>query len=153
MLLQGCWAPGIGSVAVITLQPKHTCVDIRLFVTLVALGRCAAEDFIRMACITLKLCVLTIQGEECRMVKIAQPVNAIMARHAVSAELLLVVSHEFFVMLRMAIDARLDVQGFQIGWMASGARDRQAGVIGLVKRQAEPGRRQVIKGLIIQFGR
>ena len=73
--------------------------------------------------------MLAIQREEIRMVEIAQPVHSIMASHAFRAELLLVVRHELFVMLGMAFDTRLDIQGLQIGWMAGRTGDRLVGII------------------------
>jgi hypothetical protein len=85
-----------------------------------------------VARITLDLRVLAIQREECRVVKIAQPVHSIMACHAFRSELLLVVCHEFFVVLGMAVDTRLDVQDLQVGWMASAARDCLVSIISLV---------------------
>jgi len=76
--------------------------------------------------------MFSIEWEEIRMLKIAQPVNTIVARHALSAELLGVVSHEYCVMLVVAVNACLQVKGLQVSGMACVAGDILFGIIRLV---------------------
>src|SRR4030043_707738 len=106
-------------------------MDVRLLVALPALSRCSSIRLVCMAIFTLCRRVLTFQREEGSMGEITQPVNTIMAHHALSAKLQQVIRHKSRIILVMAINASLSIRYVQVFWMAGGADGRLIQIIRL----------------------
>jgi hypothetical protein len=158
VLVQAGGGPGRGGVTIITLSAKGAGMNLWLRMALSTFARCAGKTRqtvrIGVAALALDFCMPAVEDEDLRVAESTQPVNPIMARQAVTAELRLVILHKDRVGCRMTINAGVQVSAFL--WAADvavQAVDRVPLVIDSMERQAKGGRGGMIEGLSIELRR
>ena len=148
---QLCWHPGIGGMAVLALDAKEACMDVRLAVALHACGRRSDEFLVLMTLIAIDLCVAAFQREKFGVVEIAHTVDAIVAFQAGAAKLRLVLLHEGRSLLAagMAIDAYPEIECINFAAMAVPAYKQLSIVITPVVHKAEMGVGRMVESLAL----
>ena len=142
--------PACCAVAAFALQAENTGMNLRLPMAGSTLDRCSAENPVDMACHALGFHVGTFQGEEPVMVKIAHPVNPIMAGKAICIKLILVLGHEGSIFCGMTIHAKLEIKADLEPVrrdMAARASQQLVCVISRVAVKAEPGLFKMIENV------
>lgn len=152
VLLEQPWLPCLAGMAVLTLLTEEPGVQFGLLVACHTCPRRAAELFLRVAALASQVGMHALQWKDARVVKSVHAVDSVVAGHTIWSKLLLVLLHEFNVVLRVAVCAGLRCNRGGRGGMARGAGEGFLVVAKRVSGQYET-RLIVVEGCAFECGR
>ena len=152
VLLQQPRLPGLAGVAILALLPEEPGVQFGFLMARHTRPRRAAEFLLRVAALAGQVGMHAVQWKDARVVKSVHAVNSVMAGHAIWSKLLLVLLHEFGVVLRVTFRAGLRRDRGGGAGMARGAGEGFLVVAERVAGQNEA-RLIVVEGYTFECGR